>query len=435
MTKTLEELVLGRLRQSESAIRYCMRMAKLGNPFAGEPDFERRMERLQTKVNLSPSEAKVVDFEVRRRAKTKMFDKTLANARVEGAGLSVSGQSLTLSRVANVVSPQACEKVWGDSVDFASGAFLQRGAQIARSVARVSFNANTRGSGVLIGNGLFLTTHHVIETAQQAEHFCLEFDYECDLKGAPRRPTRFKFDPSFFITSPASGLDFTIIGVGEVIDGPERLESFGCLPLSCAKDKHMVGEFANIVQHRAGRYKEVVLRENRLVNRLGDCLHYVGEIESGSPGSPVFNSEWQLIAMHHWGGPLIEGGPATDGHSYEINEGIRISSIVRNVQSRMGGLAGNSKNRINSVMDCENSWVPPLNHLAGPNDHVVTSPVAMNETKIASTHHASLALPVEITIKIPSQIPGQPGLTENIRVSSVTGKPESAQKATKVERF
>jgi endonuclease G, mitochondrial len=66
---------------------------------------------------------------------------------------------------------------------------------------------------------------------------------------------------------------------------------------------HSLGEVANIVQHPDGRLKEVVLRENRLVARLDTVLHYVADTEPGSSGSPVFNNQWQAIALHHWGGP------------------------------------------------------------------------------------------------------------------------------------
>jgi endonuclease G len=117
---------------------------------------------------------------------------------------------------------------------------------------------------------------------------------------------------------------------------------FGYIPLSDAKDKHMLGEIANIIQHPRGRYKEVVLRENRLVARdeTAQVLHYIADTEPGSSGSPVFNNDWETIALHHWGGPYHEV-KTPDGRplNREINEGIRISAIVKDLRRRSSSLA------------------------------------------------------------------------------------------------
>ena len=107
----------------------------------------------------------------------------------------------------------------------------------------------------------------------------------------------------------------------------------------------------NIVQHPQGRFKEVVLRENRLVARLEDVLHYVADTEPGSSGSPVFNNAWEVIALHHWGGPSREwidenGQPVP----HEVNEGIRISAIVRKLREVLPGLPPATRNRIERAL-------------------------------------------------------------------------------------
>ena len=142
------------------------------------------------------------------------------------------------------------------------------------------------------------------------------------------------------MTDPIEGLDYTLIAVGERLSGPRTLAEFGWCPLSDAGDKHVLGEVANIVQHPDGRYKEVVLRENLLVARLAEVLHYLADTEPGSSGSPVFNNEWKAIALHHWGGPWRATTDA-DGRPLkrEINEGIRISAIVGDLRSKRSELS------------------------------------------------------------------------------------------------
>ena len=99
-----------------------------------------------------------------------------------------------------------------------------------------------------------------------------------------------------------------MIAIGKRRSGQRALTEFGFLSLSDASDKHMLGEIANVVQHPDGRFKELVLRENHLVARdeTLSVLHYVADTEQGSSGSPVFNNEWEPIALHHWGGPWHE---------------------------------------------------------------------------------------------------------------------------------
>jgi endonuclease G len=212
---------------------------------------------------------------------------------------------------------------------------------------------------------------------------------------------------------------YTIIGVGDVIDGTENLNSFGFSALSAASDKHMIGEFANIVQHPQGRFKEIVLRENRLVNRFDDCLHYVADTEPGSSGSPVYNSEWQMIALHHWGGPWVDGGNIADPQKYEINEGIRISSIIRKLKSQIRDLPSDVQSRIGNILDSEGSFIPSPRQLLSVDKKLEESSIKLTEVKIDSDGRAVLTLPIEISFRIPSL---------EIELSAVTGDTSGTRK-------
>jgi V8-like Glu-specific endopeptidase len=57
----------------------------------------------------------------------------------------------------------------------------------------------------------------------------------------------------------------------------------------------------------------------------GPRMHYRTPTEPGSSGSPVFNQNWELIAIHHSGAYDMK---KFDGSgSYEANEGIQILSL------------------------------------------------------------------------------------------------------------
>ena len=230
----------------------------------------------------------------------------------------------------------------GRTLDFLDVSFLDRGVLAADAVARIAFrDGRAQGSGLLVAPGLLITNHHVIESQSAAAELCVEFRYErnATIRGAA---ATFAFDPDgCFVSDDTEGLDFTLIRIGRQLKGNEPIDRFRYLALSDVPNKHMLGEVANIIQHPQGRYKELVLREIQLVGRdeLARVLHYVADTEPGSSGSPVFNNDWEVIALHHWGGPWLEQRDAT-GTRREINEGIRISEIVKRLRAQTLSLRG-----------------------------------------------------------------------------------------------
>ena len=90
----------------------------------------------------------------------------------------------------------------------------------------------------------------------------------------------------------------------------------------------------NIIQHPLGWPKTIAIRNNLLTFRTERTLLYETDTEVGSSGSPVFNDDWQLVALHHWGHPFLErkddlGQTLPDN----VNEGVRISAITRYLRS------------------------------------------------------------------------------------------------------
>ncbi|MEM6908684.1 MAG: serine protease [Pseudomonadota bacterium] len=396
-----EKSVKDRLQKNLKQIKHALAVATSGNPYAAEPDRERRISRLQVKAQLSRQEASAIDG---------LIDLAQEGA-AEGAldvaseGAAGDGGQPPPPRPPGIADASGAEKIWGDTVDFVNVSFLEKGARIARAVGRVAFrNGQPQGSGFLIGEGLFLTNHHVVDTAEFAGSLMLQFDYETDLTGSHKQPTSFAIDTTIFITSDDSqdGLDYTLFVVGPRLEGDKPLEYFGWSGLSDASDKHMIGEFANIVQHPRGRFKEVVLRENRLVSRGKSTLHYVADTQPGSSGSPVFNSEWRPIALHHWGSPWAdvfdEDGEEID---VQVNEGIRISSIVADIRSKLGELDPTSRARVERALflgaqpeSAGDEFIPDYCDLRA-------SEASMGPT-VSADGRLSWTVPVEISVGIPT---------------------------------
>jgi endonuclease I/V8-like Glu-specific endopeptidase len=228
--------------------------------------------------------------------------------------------------------------------------FLQRGAMAARSVGRISVRSprgSGYGTGFLVSPRLLLTNHHVLGDAGEAAASYVEFDYQSGLDGMPLSPKAFTFDPgAFFLSSPADQLDFTLVAVAPTGTHGEPLGAFGFLELIEQDGKVVLGELVDVIQHPNGEPKQLALRQNKVVDRLERFLHYETDTAPGSSGSPVFNDQWELVALHHSGVPkvdakgdfvAIDGTPWTPDMGEErlawiANEGVRISRIIKAVR-------------------------------------------------------------------------------------------------------
>jgi endonuclease G len=240
----------------------------------------------------------------------------------------------------------ALERVLGRN-DLIDAGFLEGGYLAAGSVGRISVRGENGGiehygTGFLISPRLLLTNNHVLGDATQADRAYVEFNYQTGLDGSPLTPQAFPLDPgAFFVTH--RDLDFTAVAVNPRGANGGALAEFRHLRLIEQEGKVILGELINIIQHPNGEPKQLALRENRLVDVLDDFLHYETDTAPGSSGSPVFNDQWEVVALHHAGVPDRDGQGrilAIDGSvwseemgehriKWKANEGARISRVLR----------------------------------------------------------------------------------------------------------
>ncbi|WP_433263570.1 endonuclease [Actinosynnema sp. CS-041913] len=205
--------------------------------------------------------------------------------------------------------------------------FLESGVAAARAVGRVRVGGRW-GTGFLIAPSLLLTAGHVLPSVTDAAQASVEFDgvlVAC-------RPELF------FLGDMA--LDFTVVAVEDDPALPTHL------PLVEQEGKVILGERLNLVLCPAGGPKQFALRDHTLVDVLDNFLHY--EAGVGAPGAPVFNDQWEVVALHHSGVPVTddEGEPVTaDGSrwsaglgehrlAWRAGEGVRISRVLRALRDR-----------------------------------------------------------------------------------------------------
>ena len=227
--------------------------------------------------------------------------------------------------------------------------FFDCGLRAARAVGRVveaprNHPPDPVGTGSLVTDRLLITNHHVIRTRAEATGMAVEFCYEYDENGGERGADRWPLAPDdFFHTDP--GLDYTVVAVA-LRDGGPPGAGYGSIPLIGQTGKAVVGETLNVIHHPGGQRKRVSLRYNRMVAEDDLWIRYESDTSAGSSGAPVFNDQWEMVALHHGGVPATDDDGfelARDGRrwseemgedalAYVGNEGARVSRIVRSLR-------------------------------------------------------------------------------------------------------
>ena len=257
------------------------------------------------------------------------------------------------------------EALQGLSNDLQPISFMTEGASVQRTVAKIVVDTDEyheEGSGFLVGHGVLITNQHVIHDTAAAHAAVVIFDYELDELGQHRAETRYRLDPDRLeLFSPEDGgLDYALIALGERIEGDAPLTDLGYCALSNSKDRHFIGMNVNVIQHPGGERKQVAIRNNLLTHRTDSTLLYETDTDVGSSGSPVFNDDWEVIALHHYGEPFTEISDSNgDPLPLNVNEGIRISSIYDDLTiNQLPNLSGPKRDLLLHVLSPSPDQLP-----------------------------------------------------------------------------
>jgi hypothetical protein len=213
------------------------------------------------------------------------------------------------------------------------------GLERCRAVARIENTfADAIGTGFLVrGKQLspelpdlvLVTNGHVLPESLPYGEACAVFHGLVGDSGSTKR----SFDVIrwwWYQPSKAPDLDVTILELNgypaQVTPIPLALG----MPRLDAKTKPR----AYVIGHPSGwDTPQFSLQDNLLIDYDDPLVHYRSPTEPGSSGSPVFDSTWSLIAVHHAGGletPKLHG----EGGTYPANEGISVSAIKAKLLER-----------------------------------------------------------------------------------------------------
>ena len=243
----------------------------------------------------------------------------------------------------------------------------QRLGEIEAQVCRVEIPTTTGkifGTGFLVGPDLVLTNYHVMERVIEKqgatpESVVLRFDYKRLADGATLNPGKeyrlaadwlvdcSPFSPIDLQPEPKSGLpqpdqlDYALlrtagspgsdkIGAAADPSAPAR----GAITIPAAPAPFAADTAVFIVQHPEGDPLKLALDDDGVIglNANATRVMYETNTERGSSGSPCFDANWNLIALHHSGDPNFD--PA---HKPAYNQGIPMSAILTLLRERGHG--------------------------------------------------------------------------------------------------
>ncbi|SEF26505.1 DNA/RNA non-specific endonuclease [Variovorax sp. NFACC27] len=370
-------------------------------------------------------------------AEREQVRKLVAEGRWRDAEPDVERSRAYATRHRTLMSSSGAESITGATEDFQRASFLSQGARSARAVGYVEVNYGTRaeiGTGFMVSPALFITNRHVIQHESAARGTQVTFFRELDERGVPRPTTTFLLDPDrFALFSPDDQLDYALVALGRRQSGEAEAGDLGFCALSDQPDKHVLGMNTNIVQHPSGWPKMITVRNNILTARTDRTLLYETDTEQGSSGSPVFNDDWQLVALHHWGEPFIDRNALGDKAPVNVNEGVRISAIYRDLASRLSGLPAQWQSLLRDALalgdpgsaaavGSDRRLSPPRPSAREAKEVEITNPTTelhtMDTPSSASPSSSiRLTVPIELTISIGQAVQAQPVVDDASRSS------------------
>lgn len=266
-------------------------------------------------------------------------------------------------------SSQALEKVIHETNSFIDvSQWRTKLAQIERRVCSIEIAGDHEGTGFLIGADQVMTNYHVIEDllgeapVRLPEQVRVRFDFkksadgnvlndgvryelvndgwlidsspysELDGKDTDEVPTLDELDYAVLRVAPR-----TLDGGKNVLPGNEPIKGSidrerGWMTIPNNAFQFKEGQSLFIVQHPSGQPLKMALDTEGIqsVNSNRTRVKYTTNTEPGSSGSPCFNSNWDLIALHHVGDPNWENP--------EWNQGIPIDVIASRLGNKLMGI-------------------------------------------------------------------------------------------------
>jgi endonuclease G len=235
--------------------------------------------------------------------------------------------------------------------DMVSYRFMEVGVEAAHAVAKLTVpryeggaakmngaNAVTYlGTGSVVGKGLLLTNHHVINARDdreppagdadvhtQAKATTVLFDYDADSRQGTQSSV-------LQLVAWNATLDYALLRINDKGRKPLALAT---APIEKKDDNTAIP--VNIIQHPDGKPKRFGIRNNLVTEATEIELRYFTDTLTGSSGSPVMNDNWEFVALHR-GAAFVKGVKFQGREVPYVNVGTQLSAVLADLRRRYSG--------------------------------------------------------------------------------------------------
>ena len=266
--------------------------------------------------------------------------------------LQVLAQKFLLS--SNTLSSVKLEKIVNDDKSFLDvNQWIERLAAIEGQICRVEIDGTAKGTGFLVGPDIVITNHHVVAKADPDASIAVRFDYkiikdENDSYIQNAGTVVKAVDGWLLDSSPYSQVD--LVKLEDKLGNPELDElDYALLQLSKKVGNLQVGknprlrrgwvntkpdswqadegDLVFIFQHPKGEPMKLNFDTIDAYNDNRTRVRYKANTRKGSSGSPCFDRNWNLVALHH-------SGEKSDNEFTRYNEGIPLPAIRALLEER-----------------------------------------------------------------------------------------------------
>ena len=221
------------------------------------------------------------------------------------------------------------QRFWQTQPDWYDVGFLKRTIQQAASVCRIEIpTQNIQATGVLIAQKFVFTNYHVLKLDESddiqanALNAILRFGCFTNENGIEAEGQSFLLDRQKPILhfSPTQKLDYVLLQVDSSILGEKEVK-----PAQCKINTSLAPNMSiNLLQHPSGESMKLSISFDGIVGVYSDIglIQYVNKAVGGSSGSPCFDDNCNLVALHHAERAKYFGA---------IREGILLSAIYQDI--------------------------------------------------------------------------------------------------------
>ncbi len=217
------------------------------------------------------------------------------------------------------------EKVWEEMQDVN---YMKKALRSTKPVAIIKTRSERSATGFLVAPQLFLTAYAVLPNQAEARKATITLNYQNDENGDLETIKILNLNPEKLFMSDEK-LNYTLVG----IDNEENKAKVVAADITL--QPVLDTDSITLIHHPENKPQHISFFNTKLTRFAGDFINYTADTAAGSIGAAIFNSNWQVVAMHQ--STLVsEDGSASDQH---LKEGVKISSILKDIEKKFISLS------------------------------------------------------------------------------------------------